>query len=144
MTWQTNVSSLSRPSHANLATTWKRVIGYLIDAIIVGLVVGAIVGMLEVADSPQWLQALVAFIGFYGYFTYLEGTSGQTLGKRVMKTRVVTVSGRPLTMADSAIRNILRIVDMLFGGLVGLLLIIFNSNKQRVGDMAAKTLVIDA
>lgn len=144
MTWQASDPSMSHVPMRDLAPTSKRVIGYIVDVIIIGIVSGIIVGILEVIDSPEWLQGLVAFILFYGYFTYMEATSGQTIGKRVVNTRVVRQSGAPMTMADAAIRNILRIVDMLFFGLVGLLLIMINSNKQRVGDMAAKTLVVNA
>jgi uncharacterized RDD family membrane protein YckC len=61
-----------------------------------------------------------------------------------MNIKVISETGSPITMGESAVRNILRIVDMLFVGLVGLVLIIFTQKKQRVGDMAARTVVINA
>jgi uncharacterized RDD family membrane protein YckC len=127
-----------------LADTGKRVIAYIIDAIIVGIVVALIIGIAEVIDFPEWLQALVSIVLAYGYFIYMEGTTGPTIGKRIMNIRVISESGSPITMGESAVRNILRIVDMLFVGLVGLILIIFTQKKQRVGDMAARTVVINA
>lgn len=127
----------------NLATTINRVVAYIIDAIIVGLAIAVLVFILDVIDFPQWFQGLVAFVIYYGYFTYMEGTTGQTIGKRLIGTRVVTVDGSPISMGSAAIRNLLRIVDTFFFGLVGLVLIIVTQKKQRVGDMAANTVVIE-
>jgi uncharacterized RDD family membrane protein YckC len=127
-----------------LADTGKRVIAYIIDAVIVGIVVAIIIGITEVLDFPEWLQAILSIVLAYGYFIYMEGTTGQTLGKRALNIRVINEDGTSISMGTSAIRNILRIVDMFFFGLVGLILIIVTQKKQRVGDLAARTVVIDA
>src|SRR5690554_4175816 len=50
-------------------------------------------------------------IAFFAYYILLEGNSGQTLGKKVVKIKVVKEDGSPITMGDSVIRNLLRIVD---------------------------------
>jgi uncharacterized RDD family membrane protein YckC len=127
-----------------LADTGKRVIAYIIDAVIVGIVVAIIIGITEVLDFPEWLQAIISIVLAYGYFIYMEGTTGQTLGKRALNIRVINEDGTSINMGTSAIRNILRIVDMFFFGIVGLILIIVTQKKQRVGDLAARTVVIDA
>ena len=70
-------------------------------------------------------------------------TNGQSPGKRVLGLRVIKVQGYPISFSDSAIRNIVRIVDMLpFAYGVGLLTMLLNKNWQRLGDLAAGTLVV--
>ncbi len=127
-----------------LADTGKRVIAYIIDAIVIGVVAAVALFILDTIGFPDWLKGLLALMFFYGYFTYLEGTTGQTLGKRAMSIRVVELDGQPISMGASLIRNLLRIVDSIFFGLVGLVLIIFTQKKQRLGDFAAQTVVVNA
>lgn len=69
--------------------------------------------------------------------------SGRTPGKRVMGLRVVRVGGGPVGFLSSSIRNLVRIVDALPGVyLVGLITIVATSKNQRLGDLAAGTLVV--
>ncbi len=50
-----------------------------------------------------------------------------------------------LDFARSLVRNILRIIDYLpFFYLIGFILIVTNSKKQRIGDMAARSIVVKA
>ena len=76
------------------------------------------------------------------YFPLIEGHFGQTLGKRLMKIRVAPVSGGELEMWQSFVRRIFDIVDLLFFGLVGILVMSRSDINQRVGDKVAKTIVI--
>ena len=95
----------------------------------------------------KWLSALGGIIVFalnWGYYIIFEiTTNGQSLGKRVLGLRVIKEGGYPISFADSAIRNLVRIADFLpfFYG-VGLLVMLINKNWQRLGDLAAGTLVI--
>ena len=86
---------------------------------------------------------LVFFIVYWGYFVFFElRGNGQTLGKKHMKIRVVRVGGGPITFTDVAIRNLLRPVDGFgFYGIAGLFMF-FSKKAQRLGDMAAGTVVI--
>ena len=95
----------------------------------------------------NWLGALggiLVFALFWGYYIVFEvTTNGQSLGKRVLGLRVIKEGGYPIGFADSAIRNLVRIVDFLpflYG--VGLLCMLLNRNWLRLGDLAAGTLVI--
>ncbi|HEX4870268.1 MAG TPA: RDD family protein [Moraxellaceae bacterium] len=68
---------------------------------------------------------------------------GATPGKRVVGLRVVEADGRPVGVAASVIRNLLRAADFLpflFG--FGLVAMLFHPRFQRLGDMAAGTLVV--
>ena len=95
----------------------------------------------------NWLGALggiLVFAIFWGYYMVFEATTnGQTFGKLALGLRVIKEGGYPIGFADAAIRNLVRVVDFLpfFYG-VGLLCMMLNRNWQRLGDLAAGTLVI--
>lgn len=84
------------------------------------------------------------FVILYLYYILFEVLgSGRTPGKRLTSLRVVRERGTPVTLSASAIRNLLRLVDLLPGAyLVGMLSILFTRRNQRLGDLAAGTLVI--
>ena len=68
--------------------------------------------------------------------------SGRGLGKRIVGLRVVTLRGGPIGARTSAIRNLLRIVDFLpTAYLVGGFMVLFSETGQRLGDIAAGTVV---
>lgn len=68
---------------------------------------------------------------------------GQTPGKRVFKLRVVDADGMRLRPGQVILRNLLRTVDSLPAlSLVGGLTCFFNLRSQRLGDLAANTVVI--
>jgi hypothetical protein len=78
------------------------------------------------------------------YFTVFEAFwNGQTPGKRLGKLRVVTIDGQPIGMRESVIRNLVRTVDFLpTMYLVGLISILSSKRNQRIGDLAAATMVV--
>lgn len=86
---------------------------------------------------------LVFFAVYWGYFVFFElRGNGQTFGKKCMKVRVVKEGGGPITFIDAAIRNLLRPVDMIgIYGVAGVAMF-FSRKAQRLGDMAAGTVVI--
>lgn len=99
------------------------------------------------AHEQAWAVAILIFLHFlvfWGYFTLFEGLArGQTPGKRLFKLRVIKDSGRQVTFAEAMARNLLRVVDMLPGMyLTGILAILFNRQRKRLGDMVAGTLVV--
>jgi uncharacterized RDD family membrane protein YckC len=88
---------------------------------------------------------MLMFFGFsIGYSIFTEWRwRGQTIGKRCLRIRVVDVHGLRLKFGQIVIRNLLRPVDMLPGPyLVGGLACLLNSRCQRLGDLAANTVVI--
>jgi uncharacterized RDD family membrane protein YckC len=88
--------------------------------------------------------AILSLLIWILYFTYFEGTSGQTLGKKILSIKVVKLSGDQLKIGDALIRTILRIIDGLVFYLVGLIVILLTEKKQRIGDLAAGTIVVKA
>ena len=95
----------------------------------------------------NWLGALGGIIVFalsWGYYMVFEvTTNGQSPGKRALGLRVIKDGGYPIGFADSAIRNLVRVVDFLpfFYG-AGLMTMLITRNWKRLGDLAAGTLVV--
>jgi RDD family len=78
------------------------------------------------------------------YHLYMEQFfNGQSLGKKIMKIKVVKLDGSQPQFGAYLIRWILRVIDTsLFNGLIALLTVALSENSQRLGDMAAGTTVI--
>ncbi len=98
-------------------------------------------------SAGGWLIAfgiIVYWLISVCYFMIFEYVwSGRTPGKYTQRIRVIRADGRPLTFVDAAIRNILRLVDIL-GEIypIGLIVMIVDSRNRRLGDFTAGTLVI--
>lgn len=95
----------------------------------------------------MWVGALALLAGFivmYGYYALFEILwRGQTPGKRVLGLRVIAASGRPASAYQLILRNLLRIVDALPGPYaVGILSVMVTARSQRLGDLAAGTVVV--
>jgi len=98
-------------------------------------------------DFGMWMTAIVTLFVFlltYGYFSIFEiWWQGQTPGKRLLGLRVMDASGRPAAPARVLLRNLLRIIDMIPGlYAVGILSMLLTSRQQRLGDLAAGTVVV--
>lgn len=69
--------------------------------------------------------------------------NGQTIGKRIMKIKVISLDGGQASLGQHFIRWLFRLVDFLFTAQVGgLVCIAVTENKQRIGDIVAGTTVI--
>lgn len=67
---------------------------------------------------------------------------GQSIGKRVMKMRVVMADGDSPTVGSCLLRWLLYPIDTIFTGFLGVVFITFGKHRQRLGDLAAGTMVI--
>jgi len=106
-------------------------------------IAGAVAGV----NAGVWGAALAILAGFtlyYGYFAAFEALwNGQTPGKRWVGLRVISETGRPIGAFDAILRNLLRIVDQLpVMYAVGLVSLFFTARNQRLGDLAAGTVVV--
>ncbi len=124
----------------------RRAVAILIDMVLL-FVAGYVIALATGATTPTGfnLQGGPAFLWFgvaLAYYVVMEATSGATLGKRAMGLKVVKEGGEPLDWQASLVRNILRIVDGLFFYLVGAIAVWVSKKRQRLGDMAAHTLVV--
>jgi uncharacterized RDD family membrane protein YckC len=145
-----------------LAGVGSRAAAYLLDTVIryVSIlsifVLAALLGSLlpdldptGIAEklSRTWILALAVLaygIVDLGYFIFFEALwNGQTPGKRKQGLRVVRSNGQSIGWLESSIRNILRAVDIVLGFYpLGLIVIFFSRNNQRIGDYAAGTVVV--
>jgi len=79
------------------------------------------------------------------YFVALEGTYGQTIGKKATRIKVVKEDRSPITYREAAIRALVGVLDglpIIIPGLIGCVLIWRSDKKQRLGDLAAHTVVV--
>jgi uncharacterized RDD family membrane protein YckC len=109
-------------------------------ALLAGAVfVGHLVHPLGLAGVYLSLFAVV-----FGYPIGLETLwRGRTVGKAALGLRVVTVEGGPIHFRHAAVRGLLAIVDVyLLSGAVAVIAILLSPKNQRLGDMAAGTLMI--
>ncbi len=127
----------------------RRVLAGIIDLMVVlagALVIGYAAGLTgaEYGKAGLAIAAVIAAWALYYYFA-CESGGGQTLGKRVMKIRVVGLDGEPAGMGDIAVRTVLRLIDGLFLYLVGLIVMLVTGERRgRLGDLAAGTMIVSA
>lgn len=132
-----------------LAGPVTRFLAWAIDFIIILLVtslLNAMVSLLSLIslDLAQALSILLLFVISIGYGMFFEWYwRGQTFGKRMLRLRVVDAHGLRLHFGQIVIRNLLRFVDCLPAFyLVGGLACLLSRKAQRLGDVAANTVVI--
>ena len=152
----------------NIDTPENEVFGYEVVGIgsrfLAALVDTAIIALLLVAanailifvflggfDNPNTgssfivaLLSLISFAFFWGYYIFFEMRwNGSSPGKRQVGIRVIRADGTPITLAESVIRNLVRLVDFLPGAYgLGLVTMFIDSKARRLGDLAANTLVV--
>jgi uncharacterized RDD family membrane protein YckC len=128
-----------------------RAIAQLLDLLIVLGVLAAVLFAAIAASASGMdgsivtlLFAIGAFLTIFGYFWISEALwSGQTVGKKAFRLRVVGDRGEPLTFMQAGIRNVVRIVDFLpYAYGVGLIVLFVNGKGKRLGDLAAGTIVV--
>lgn len=124
---------------ALLSTVW--VVAYFAFSLVVSDMLALVQGL------SAWARG-AAILGFFAcqwiYWTLSEVLwDGRTLGKRLLRIRVVRQDGAPTTLFDSAVRNLCRMVDFLpLFYAVGALSMLLTGRHQRVGDLLAGTVLI--
>src|SRR5215204_4331412 len=124
---------------------WRRSLAALLDNITwfffyLWIYVWIVGGAFLASDTAGLIALLVFFSLWFNYFAICEWRWGQTIGKNATGIEVRSVDGSDrLTYGQASIRNLLRVIDF-FG--VGELMIATTRRKQRLGDRAAKTVVV--
>lgn len=133
-----------------IAGLGTRAIAQLLDLLILSgmLLALSFFALGFMAVQAETVANLILIIGgfaiVFGYFWACEAFwSGQTVGKRVFRLRTVGDRGEPVTFAQAAIRNIVRIVDFLpYAYGVGVIALFVNGRGKRLGDLVAGTVVV--
>ena len=130
-----------------LAGPAARSLAFLIDAIVIGLIafgmlVGAgLAGLASEAFLGLFLVGL--FFLWWGYGAACEVlANGRTAGKAALGLRVVSQTGLSINPAQAILRNLLRLVDAAPPLFPGVAAMAFTSRLQRLGDLAAGTVVV--
>jgi uncharacterized RDD family membrane protein YckC len=119
-----------------LADWGTRALGFLIDWAPV-----FIVGLLTYRSTLLGLGFGVLEVAYIAYLGYLDGMTGQTPGKAIMGTRVVTAQGQLLGSGTGIGRKFLHILDSLICGL-GWLLPLVDAKRQTIADKVVTTYVV--
>ena len=133
-----------------------RTMAYLIDVALLSAIVFVLFFLLSFVIPDMVLAArslsgigraafgLVFFAAVWGYWTGMEvAWRGQTVGKRLMKIRVVKADGSPIGLFESAVRNLVRVIDFLpIGYPVGLITMLIDVRHRRLGDLIAGTMLV--
>jgi uncharacterized RDD family membrane protein YckC len=132
-----------------LAGPVTRILALSVDLAAIGVIsqlLGQFVMVASIINPDVSLAVRTAsyFVVSIGYSIFFEWTwRGQTLGKRVLKIRVIDAEGYRLRPAQIVIRNLLRIVDALPAlYAVGGVSCLVSKKYQRIGDFAANTIVV--
>jgi uncharacterized RDD family membrane protein YckC len=152
-TAKTNILTIKTPEgitfSLQLAGPVSRFLALSIDVVTVSVVMFflqillAFFGLISL-DLAYAIAILLYFVVSIGYAIFFEWYwQGQTLGKKLLRLRVMDEQGLRLQFSQIVIRNLLRSLDSLPGPyLIGGLVSLLSKRAQRLGDIAANTIVV--
>ncbi len=126
----------------------SRLLAKTLDVMIQGLLLIAllvVVGLASTAGTARLIIVLVGvFLVVFGYPTLEAFWGGQTPGKRALGVRVISIEGSPIRFRHAAIRSIIGVFEFLIppGGLLAIVSALVSRRSQRIGDLAAGTVVV--
>ncbi len=131
----------------NLAGVWQRLLAVVLDLLFLGLFYYILIYILfsvHFNDKfSMWSFMAVLMLPYFLYYPLLQyWNNGQSFGKQIMKIRIVKADNSHPKLGDFLIRWILRLfeVNMIPG--LALLWMLFSDKNQRLGDLAAQTIVV--
>ncbi|HLK31269.1 MAG TPA: RDD family protein [Puia sp.] len=128
---------------------FKRCFAYLIDASLATIPVYIFFQVFGHVNKDgektiKGLSGLIVFIGLtYSYYIIQEYFWSKTFGKKILKLRVVKIDNTKLYFSDLLKRHFFDILEIYFLCPIGFLVSILNKKNQRIGDLIAKTQVIE-
>ncbi|HLS30704.1 MAG TPA: RDD family protein [Flavobacteriaceae bacterium] len=135
----------------NIANLGTRIAAFLLDILVIILYEILMMFLYDLLMSDNlirgreiWVFSLVFGLPPFLYHLLLEMfNNGQSIGKALLKIRVVRLDGMPPRFSNYLIRWLLRFIDIsISSGAVAIFVFLLNGKGQRLGDIAAKTTVI--
>jgi uncharacterized RDD family membrane protein YckC len=145
------VSGAPNVATGDIRVTGRRILATVVDGLLFGLAytVMALLFGTTVAEGGHVSATLPALPSvLYGvrvvlYYILLEGYVGQTVGKMLLGIKVVREdNGKVPGVGGATVRTLLRLIDGLFSYVVAFIAVLVSAKNQRLGDMAAHTLVV--
>ena len=140
------------PAGAPYASWGKRALGGLIDYVAAGIVIGIITSAVNAVTAGPYgessvlasLLQTVLSIGWMGYnFVYLGGTTGQTIGRKIAKIRLVSeATGQPLGIGMALLRHLAHFIDAIIC-YIGFLFPLWDAKRQTLADKIVSSVVLD-
>lgn len=128
-----------------LASVGDRILAYLFDRVVVIAFMIALGTFLFYTNARnEWIWIVLLGFPYLFYSVFFEVfMNGQTLGKYLLKIRVIRLNGTPATIGDYVLRWVFAIIDFGFlGGAIAVILVAAGGKGQRLGDLVAGTTVI--
>lgn len=130
-----------------LAGPFPRALAFLVDALLIAILFVLLVllsfSLGSLGAGLSGIGLVLLFFTWWGYGMVMETlANGQTLGKMALGLRVVAGTGLSITPSQAILRNILRAADLVPPFFPGIFAMLGNSRFQRLGDLAANTMVI--
>ena len=143
----------SSPEEITLASWGDRFLAWLVDFILVSIGLAILFALISI---PFWfsyygnmervfrdtgpLPYIISSLGFLAYWTYFESTTGQSIGKRLLKIKTTDMNGRKLDTKNAIIEGFgkafLLPIDVILGW------IFTNNKRQRIFNRISNTIVI--
>ncbi len=142
----TRVASVA--AGGNLASWGERFVAWLLDAIIVGIVVGIlslfswIVGLTWSA-WPSWIPFFnfnLSGVIYFLYWMFMDGLYGQSIGKMIMRIKVTRLDGGQINMLAAALESVGKAFLLPLDCLLGWFL--YPKRRQRIFNYISETIVI--
>jgi len=114
-----------------------------------GIALGVMIFLLQMgmhvpqSNYPSCTTWILGLINSVFYFASFEWLYGATPGKLLLGMRVVGEDGQPCTLKATVVRDLWRLLDSLFFGLVANRAMATSFHQQRYGDQRAHTYVVD-
>lgn len=129
--------------------TWRRILATVIDYSILGIFTWWYITSFGEETEPGSYKvtgwaALVPALFWFLFIVVPEGIKGQSLGHAVAKLKIVDAAGEKPPFGQALVRRLFDLVDISCTfGLVAFIVVKSNQTRQRVGDLVAKTFVVD-
>lgn len=161
----TTVSTTTLPDTAGTRVTGRRIVQYILDLFLAGVVLGVLGLLLNllIPDAgfdqpsgglvdlykltaapglPSVVAVVLTVVVWLAVFVVIPSRTGRTPAMKLLGLQIVRTDGGRVSAGQHLGRSVLLIVDSVLGGLLGWIVILCSRRRQRIGDHAAGTLVI--